>query len=168
MALAETPEQFKAVSAVFDELTQRKAVLEAEVAQGESEHSDSTDAESEIDAALQLAHRLTKLAGAAESLESCKELFDLVNMRLFLGFRPVKKKKRTVNKLRTGIITFGAAPPPISIYQGPTDRKKIQAQKQTRTKSSNGCSPAAEAARESDGPGGEGKSLGNVNRGDWI
>jgi hypothetical protein len=66
-----------------------------------------------------------------------------------------------------GIVAFGAAPSPIPIYMGPTSHKKPR-------------NPAAAGAAGSDvlrlpappeesiGSGTEGKSLGNVSRGDWI
>ena len=72
-----------------------------------------------------------------------------------------------MNKITGGVVTFGDVPPPIKIHEGPTARKKIK-------------SPAASSAT---GPGEqgvpsppergiasgeEGKSLGNVGRGDWT
>ena len=64
-----------------------------------------------------------------------------------------------------GVPTFGSAPAPIAIYQGPTGRKDIKEE-----------TVATDAAvRDGDDrhPGHidaerEGNSIGNVSRGDWI
>ena len=87
-------------------------------------------------------------------------------MRLFARFRPVPVKKRVLNKLVGGVVTFGTSPPPVELYNGPTAREKL-------------TNPAAQGAAglgdltsstvpKPVGPGQEGESLGNVSRGDWI
>src|SRR5262249_29526542 len=92
------------------------------------------------------------------------ELFRQVNVRLFLRFEEVRLKKRKVNRVAGGVVTFGSAPPPIRPYEGPTGRRMIKG-------------PAAEVAAgpgdltvpsEPVVPGREGGSSGNVNRGERI
>ncbi len=87
-----------------------------------------------------------------------------MNVRLFLRFQPMQVKKRVLNKMVSGVVTFGAAPPPVQPYEGPTGRRMVKG-------------PAAGAAAgpydltspsQPGDPGREGKSLGNVSRGDWI
>jgi hypothetical protein len=83
------------------------------------------------------------------------------NARLFLRFEQVKQTKRVTNKLASGILTLGSAPPPIQPYQGPTGRGALAAF-------------AAPANNEiQDAPAGGASTsgrkvelLGNVNRGD--
>jgi len=107
----------------------------------------------------------SELAAQADQLGSAREVFRLVNARLFLGFRPVKVKKRVLNKVTGGVVTFGEAPPPIEIYQGPTARRKIKGPAASDAAGPGGrCSPTP--PERSIDSGREGKSLGNVNRGD--
>jgi len=40
----------------------------------------------------------------------------MLNARLFLDFRPVRVKKRVLNKITGGVVTLGNASPPIKIY----------------------------------------------------
>ena len=55
-----------------------------------------------------------------------KEAFGLANAKLFLRFQPVRKKRRTVIRIAGGVVTLGAAPPPVTLYDGPTSRKKVK------------------------------------------
>ncbi len=117
-------------------------------------------------AALALLRRLTEWAARAEDYVAVGDLFRQVNLRLFARFQAMPVKKRVLNKLVGGVVTFGSSRPPVEIYSGPTARQKL-------------TSPAAPcAAGPGDlsspavpkpfGPGQEGESLGNVSRGDWI
>jgi hypothetical protein len=79
-----------------------------------------------------------------------------------LSFTTVQLKKRVVQRVAGGVMTFGATPPPIVIYQGLTARRDIKA-----------ADAACRANGEDRHPGHvdadrEGKSIGNVNRGDKI
>ena len=89
----------------------------------------------------------------------------MLNARLFLDFRPVRVKKRVLNKITGGVVTLGNASPPIKIYDGPTSRRQVKG-------------PVASCAtglgerhlpsppEGSIGSGKEDKSLRNVNRGE--
>ena len=167
LARAETDEQYKAVAAVFEKLKEQRTALEVEIAAAESRAAATVDAGCEEQVAMELVHRLAELASSQDRLASAGEIFRLTNARLFLGFQPVKVKKRTLNKVIGGAVTFGDTSPPIPMYEGPTARRKIK-------------SPtASDAAGPGDrylptppdrsiGSGREGKSLGNVSRGDWT
>ena len=66
--------------------------------------------------------RIEDLVAAPDKLGSIGDLFRLANVRMYLEFAPVKVKKRTLNKLVGGVLTLGAAEPPILLYEGPTSR----------------------------------------------
>lgn len=91
-------------------------------------------------------------------------LFQLANARLFLRFRSEQLKKRRVNRVAGGVLTFGDAPPPIKVYQGPTARTKLE------TVVAPSATPIGKVPNEAiyTGSGQEGGSLGNMNRGDRI
>ena len=108
--------------------------------------------------------RLPEIVLNDECLAKISEAFRLVNVRLFLKFQKVPVKKRLLNKLASGVVTFSDAPPH-PLYAGPTGRRAMVANK------------AAAVAADSGEPlglpngfvsGGEVNSLGNVSRGDRI
>lgn len=167
LARAENDDQYQAIARVFSQTCAQQDRLTAEIAASEAESAAPKDADSEVTMAMEIIRQLTELAAQEGGLASAREIFDLVNARMFLGFRPVRVKKRTFNKVSGGIVTFGEAPPPIEVYQGPTAREKLKG-------------PAASAAagpgerhlpsppKRGNGSGREDRSLGNVSRGDWI
>ena len=169
MALARTPAQFEVISGKFDELKAKEADLQTQIAEVESRARPTEDTESEVAAAMRLVQHLTDLVADPGRLDLATQAFQLTNARLFLRFRPVKSKRRTLNKIAGGLVTWGAAPPPIEIYRGPTGRRALNY---------NGPKPlvAVEAGKSSlpappercIGSGKEDKSLRNVSRGDWI
>lgn len=166
-ALADSPDQFKAMATVFDEVKQRHAALQAEIAAAEKKvNVGSTDINAEIRAAMGMINRLTKVVAEPNGFEAAREIFDLTNVRLFLKFRPVQVKKRVLNKLTGGVVTFGSAPPPVARYEGPTSRETIKGSAASSATEPGGCTPPTPPKRI--GSGEEGKSLGNVSRGDWI
>ena len=167
MALAKSPAQYEAVAAVYDDTKGRHAALGVESATAENVADCKIDVEAEISKALGLIGRLTELIGRdGDDPGLAREVFVLTNARLFLRFRPRKVKNRALNKIAGGVVTFGAAPPPIETYAGPTGRSKIKGSTLQRDTEPSGCgSPMQPECVDS---GGEGKSLGNVNRGDWI
>ncbi len=120
------------------------------------------DVDAEVAAALSILQRLPELASNETNLPAAGELVRLLNVRLFLGFRPRQIKRRVLNKLAHGIITFGEARSPVPLYEGPTGRRASQSK----------IAAAIAASPEGDvplpdrlGSGREDKSLGNVNRG---
>jgi hypothetical protein len=122
LALAEDETQYKAVAAVFDQLKREEAVLETELLQAEQAARPAVDAEAEVAAALGALDRMGELAADPTNLGAIGELFWRLNARLFLKFREV----RTMNRVAGGVMTFGATPPPVPLYEGPTGRRALK------------------------------------------
>jgi hypothetical protein len=127
------------------------------------------DEEVEVEAALQVLDRLAELATEGHNYALAKEAFELANAKLLLRFQAVPKKRRTVNRIASGVVTLGAAPPPVALYEGATNRKGVKKSHPVDPsdvkKKGGRCSPTISEPQDS---GGEGSSLGNVNRGDRI
>jgi hypothetical protein len=84
--------------------------------------------------------------------------------KLVARFRTVALKKRVVNKLVGGVLTFGASPPTVELYSGPTAREKL-----TSPAAQDAAGPGllpSPAVPTQLGPGQEGESFGDVSRGD--
>ena len=79
-----------------------------------------------------------------------------------MRFEEVQRKKRTVNHVSGGVVTLGAAPPPVALYEGPTGRRALNSQ----MPAAGVLLPAGAESEEPIGPGREGTSLGNVSRGE--
>ena len=167
MARAQTDDQYQALATVFEQLAQKAKSIQTEIADAESQLDGTNDAGSAVEIAMKIVQQLPELARAAEDLGIARQIFDLINARLFLGFRQLKVKKRTLNRISDGVVTFGSAPPPIELYEGPTARGKINAPTAS-VAAGNGGQVSPSAPERCLGPGREGKSLGNVNRGERI
>jgi DNA invertase Pin-like site-specific DNA recombinase len=165
MALAENEEQYKAMASVFEQLKREKATLEAEL-KTDGAGKSSGNLQSEIAKALELGRRLPELAADSNNLGAVGELFNLLNARLFLRFKQVKAKKRPLNKVTGGVVTWGAAPAPVPIYLGPTSRKVVKDPAGALLPAGSGDFRAPPASEP--GPGEGGNSLGNVHRGERI
>ncbi|MCH7727076.1 MAG: recombinase family protein [Planctomycetes bacterium] len=166
LALADDPQQYEAISKVFDELKTRKAIIEREITDLESQNKQTVDVDAEVDAAMGVIGKLVELGDDAENGGVAREIFDLANARLFLRFQPKQVKRRVLNKIVGGVVTFGTTPPPIELYTGPTGRRKIKGSGTQSAAEPIGCESPTPPERIS--PGGEGESLGNRSRGDWI
>ena len=68
MALAKTPEQFEAISAMFDQLKAQEASLQTRIADAESKTEQAPDAEAEVAGAMGVVHRLTDLCHRLQRL----------------------------------------------------------------------------------------------------
>ena len=158
LALAENETQFKAISVVFDELVAKESRLVNEIA-SVGQPSSPHDPELAAEQALTLLRRLPTLAGDPKNLDGIRELFQRLNVGLYLRFQPVQKKVRVENKLQCGILTMGDVPPPIQRYTGATTRSAL---------SETAGEESQKAAQKTTFTGREEKSLGNVSRGDWI
>jgi hypothetical protein len=121
------------------------------------------DAGAEVVSAMNVVKQLVDLAADPSNLAAVGEFFQKLNARLFLQFKEEAWGKRKVRKPAGGVVTFGAAAPPIRIYQGPTGRRQLS---QAAIAKSSGAVHAAPEALKSNCPGREGDSLGNVNRSD--
>jgi len=156
LARAKTDAQFEAISSEFERLTEKKQSINKQLESLKRQSPERSNPNDQVAVTMKLVEELTKLADNIDGAEKIRQLFDLVDVKLFLQFRAVQPKKRVINKLVGGIVTFGAAKPPIEIYQGETARKKLQS-----TKKQNDL-PSEDTNLSS----GESKSLGNVSRGD--
>ncbi len=167
LARAKTDEQYRAISTVFDQLSEQIKSLRTQISAAEGEIDTANGADSAITVAMAIIDQLTGLANKADELGAARHLFDLLNARLFLGFHQVKVKRRTLNKLCGGTLTFGNAPPPIEVYKGRTSRQKIKGPAATEVAGpGKGNSPSPPECCI--GSGLEDKSLRNVSRGDTI
>lgn len=167
MALAATPEQFQAISATFGELKTQENALQSKIVEAASQVEECSDVDAEIAKAINAAHHLVGLAGEADRLDLATQLFQKTNARLFLHFQPMHVKKRVLNKVAGGVVTFGSAPPPINIYGGPTGRRALNDSGPAVTltaKPGKFDLPTPPGSVVSSGL--EGKSLRNVSRGD--
>ncbi len=165
LALAENEDDHRAIAAVRSELRKEKSILEEKLASTRATARPTSNMEAEIEAALSAVARLPDMVADASQLAMIGDAFRIADVKMFIAFKPTTLKKRTVNKVSHGVVNFGAVPPPIALYRGPTSRRAIQ------------LSSAATVAAGSEGDitppnrgdhGREGKSLGNVNRGDRI
>jgi hypothetical protein len=161
LALADGPGQYRAIAAVFESLSQEESRLEAELEQAERASGLPVDLVAEVEAAWATADRLVESEPDAEDLVAAGELFRALNVRLFLDFKEVKPKKRTLNVVTKGMVTFGMAPAPVPLYEGPTGRRALRAIKGLESFSGSECNDDVI-------PDGGGKSLGNVSRGERI
>jgi hypothetical protein len=169
LAFAENEDQFKAIAAVVEELRQREAALAAESLLADARDRQRGDVDAEIDAVLKLADHLVELVSGTENCAVAKEAIELANVRIFLSFRPVRRGKRLLNQVTGGVVTIGAAPPPVALYEGPTSRHKIKRMiPRAATAATKDGGRRSPTDSEPNGSGREGTSLGNVNRGDRI
>jgi hypothetical protein len=159
LALADGPEQYRAIAAVFEELRSKERRLDAEINTARATPRVPSDLNSEVSAALDLMTKFATLAGNPGGLRSCGELFARINVRLFFRFASTRVKKRVLNLVAGGTVTFGNSPPPIPLYAGPTGRRALR-----RIRGRNDEMTASRDAAM--GSGTEGKSFGNVTRGD--
>jgi hypothetical protein len=160
LALAEGENQFRAVSAVFEELVTQKQNLENDLKAAEINSSQEIDSDADISTAMKDAQFLTELASSDDGLAAAKELFQATDARLFLSFQQVRQGKRELNRLKRGVVVFGNGEDPIEKYSGPTTPDKLKRK-----------SPAVrenKKAPKTTNSGEEAKSLRNANRDDRI
>ncbi len=165
LALADSPERHKAIGEVFDELMNKKRSLEGEIAAAKARVFPTSNPEAEVRAALAVLGRLPQLVENPKNLAALGAAFRLVNLRMFVGFEPVQVKKRVLNRVSRGVVTFGSAPPPIPLYDGPVGRRSLKMNTAAAVAAEPGGGVTLPASLVS---GREGNSLGNVSRGDRI
>jgi hypothetical protein len=166
MAFAENRDQYQAIATIVEGLRQEQLQLVAEIKNLAPVIARAKEPEREVAAAMELARRLTELPEHHDDYAALAGLFSQVNARLFVRFQTVQEGKRTLNKVQSGVVTFGSTPPPITPYTGPTGRQKL---KGPTTESTVGpVTPSSPSPLEPIGSGREGKSLGNVSRGERI
>ena len=132
MALAASPEQFQAISEIFEQL-RREQQTQEERLQAVPTPTRARDVETEIEAAMRAYDAMKGCAKEPNNLGALGELFTQLNVRMFLRFETAKWGKRTVNKVSGGMVTFGATPAPISLYEGPTGRIALKSRPEMDT-----------------------------------
>jgi DNA invertase Pin-like site-specific DNA recombinase len=162
LALAEDEHQRHAMSGFFNDLRARRERLAAEFRAEESMAPAPLDVEAEVRAAMAQLEDLNALAADAANGPALGELFRRLDAKLYLRFREEPWGQRVVNRVAGGVLTFGSAPPPIPLYDGPTSRRQVLG-----TTPPAGVVPAGVTIPgESASPPREGGSVGNVSHGD--
>jgi hypothetical protein len=125
LAFAQNEDQFRAVATVIEERKQREASLSEKIAVIRQVPM-VTDIDAEVEAAIGLATHLSEIASDPDRLSLAAQAVELANLRMFVSFHPVQAGKRVLNKVAGGVVTIGAAPPPIALYHGPTSSEEHQ------------------------------------------
>lgn len=165
LAFAANEDQFRAVASVLEELRRREKSLAEKIAAKSRQVRIGTEIDAEIDRAISFAKRLFELASEPEQLPLATQAIELADIKFFVRFRPVQKGKRLLNKVVGGIVTIGAAPPPVALYEGPTAWKIIKKASPEAANAATGQDEhrlLTQSDREESGS--EGTSLRNVNR----
>ncbi len=160
MALADTDEQLAAMQQVFEELSGERKRLEEERIALERDASARSDSVARVEAALKVASDLAGSVGIESDYAAVRQLFDRLNINLFVRFKDESWGKRAVRRPAVAVLTMGAEPFPIEPYVGPTGRRMLA----TKTESTSNIDAAEGLAAPDEG----GTSLGNPNRGDRI
>ena len=155
-------ERHRAIARIFDQVAQKEKGLELQLRQAEQVLKNAPDREADISAALADDDRLAELGADTCNLGASGELFQRLNTRLYLRFDQTQPKKRMINKVAGGVVTFGSSPPPVGLYEGPTGRRALQGKVATP-----GCMPGlAGVPAVPCGTDREGQPSGNLNPGE--
>ena len=140
LALCETPGQRAAVAAVFERLRAEReaAAAAAPVPVRASPAAEVAAAEAGLD-------RLEGLAAAGPDVTAA--LLRAADARLYLRFEAVRHGRQRRSRVAGGVLTLGSHPPPVAVYDGPTDRAfvlKALAAGRVLSSTPDGCSCNAE------------------------
>jgi hypothetical protein len=126
MAFADHDDLRNAMKQIYNTLRNERDRLRAEL-DSIPKSSANTDPEAEVALALGCLKQLSHLVSDnPNSSKQIANLFTQVNANLYLRFRVVMKGKQKLNVPSGGVLTFGNTPPPIQLYDGPTDRPIIK------------------------------------------
>jgi hypothetical protein len=164
MALAENEAQYRSMAEVFERLERERESLESEILSSSEDARTVSSPEEEVEAALAQLDRMEDLASDPQNMEAIGELFQSLNACMYLQFVEASWGKRRVNRIVGGVVAFGATPPPVTLYEGPTGRRQLM----RSTTSLEAKTGAVCSALDPCNFGGEGGSLGNVSRGERI
>lgn len=165
MARATSDRQYNAISREFERLSMQIAELEAEIVrQKEKETSPpivnkATASEIEI-----LLEKVSEMAVKSDDYSTARTLFDTLGVRLFFSFGKAENPAERKIPVLGGIVTFGDAPPPVTLYRGPTGRRGKSGTKQE----DHPRPPMVGKASFSVDQMGKEDTLANVSRGDRI
>lgn len=168
MTLAK-PKHYEAMAKVYDKLLAEKDNLEDDLKKASQNANNRPIIEDEIQRALATAQRLANAdLNNTSDFAMAREVINATNAQFFAKFRKEKwGKKREVNRIAGGVITFGTAPPPVAKYDGPTDREHLKSLAVEAAKRKTAESDGSDSA-ESLVTGEEAGSLGSKSRADWI
>lgn len=126
LLLVEDAEQRGDMQKAYDGLRAERARLQTLLTQAPAPLADG-DPEAEVEAALAGLDDLCEWAtDPAADLSRVGDLLRRVDARLYLRFRKAVSGRRVTNVPAGGVLTFGTAPPPVSLYEGPVDRPVIR------------------------------------------
>ncbi len=126
LALAENPDQFRAISQSFEEAGRDVQRLEDHL-RSLPTALQTTDPASEVEAAMKVIHRLREFgADATPENMGVTDLIRKVDARLYLKFDRVEQGRRVMCLISGGVLTFGQTPPPVPMYHGKTDRAIVR------------------------------------------
>jgi hypothetical protein len=162
MARSKTDEQFRVISEQFDLVGKRIESLRRESVASKARGHQRSGLDEEVASAMDFARRLLRVSESSSNYAALGQLFAETNARLFLRFKEVTPKKRTIIKLAGGEVTLGNKPPPVRLYEGPTGRRKLA----LANPSNGGLSVNTNVSDTKTGQ--EDESLGNCNRGERI
>jgi hypothetical protein len=126
LALAESDAERQALRGVFNELRASKEELERRLDLASRTGPERGRIEDEVAQAMAGLGRLADLAESPDASSATQELFAAATVKLYVGFEKVERGSRTVNVLAGGVLTLGAADPPVPLYNGPTDKRIIR------------------------------------------
>jgi Recombinase len=122
LSRAQTDAEYEAIRSEFNEVERRKAQLELELRQASEVRGLENGLDLEVEKALSGLGRIGDLLDTADNVEAVSDLIKALNAKLYVQFDPVQKGRRTVNVLIGGVLTLGSSPPPVTLYEGPTDK----------------------------------------------
>lgn len=125
LAFAETEAAHKAIFKVFGELDGERLALSRSIEQLRMSESAGRGIEAEVEAAMSALDRLPALLESSDPNSVC-EAIRIANVKIYVGFVRVPRKKIFVNRIQRGKMTFGSEPPPIELHQGPTSRESVE------------------------------------------
>jgi hypothetical protein len=170
LARAASDEVFTAISNEFSRLKRKESELKDGIAAAQNAKNATKSWAAEVEECMGLVSSLQDLAQSGNSFAESRELFQGLNLRLFLKFqREYTGKERRdgpefVNRVVSGEITLGDHPAPIEVYSERTDRKQFD----TCCSDDSGATPPPHTSEKAFFSEKEGDPLGNVSRGDRI
>lgn len=157
LARATSDLQYQTIAKQLEAAERSKQALLDELKKVEAKASRRVSHEQEVAAIMANLRSLASLATSDVGQAAAQKLIAAVDAKVFLAFVSVTPKKRTIQKISHGVITFGDAPLPIERYNGPTARTRLDVGRKASASSSN---PLSFGEQE--------KSVGNVSRAERI
>jgi hypothetical protein len=167
LARANSDEIYSAISQEFSALKERERQLRQKLAENQSARRSANAEQDAVHACMEDLSRIESLAKSANNYAETRQLFESVNLNMFLRFereftgKTTKQGPKFINRIVAGEITTGSWPLPIEIYDGPTGREFLKSKENTPPESCSGGDSSFVSDEKN-------TSLGNVSRGDRI